>query len=147
METTIKTSFNFAKEIQCNFITKNNPEHSYPGGLPEFITPYLQELQENTIIPDYTTLISITTIDNPDQDGIHILTFLKNDPEHFDDDDTASITCIEHYLHRALLLASSITCIECLRDTFAYDPEACFGQAPIITEFNSFFTVSIPYNY
>lgn len=87
-------------------------------------------LQENTIIPDYTTLISITTIDNPDQDGIHILTFLKNDPEHFDDDDTASITCIE-----------------CLRDTFAYDPEACFGQAPIITEFNSFFTVSIPYNY
>lgn len=49
---------------------------------------------------------------------------------HFDDDDTASITCIE-----------------CLRDTFAYDPEACFGQAPIITEFNSFFTVSIPYNY
>ena len=55
METTIKTSFNFAKEIQCNFITKNNPEHSYP--------------------------------------------------------------------------------------------EACFGQAPIITEFNSFFTVSIPYNY
>lgn len=77
METTIKTSFNFAKEIQCNFITKNNPEHSYPGGLPEFITPYLQELQENTLIPDYTTLISITTIDNPDQDGIHILTFLK----------------------------------------------------------------------
>lgn len=97
METTIKTSFNFAKKIQCNFITKNNPEHSYPGGLPEFITPYLQELQENTIIPDYTTLISITTIDNPDQDGIHILTFLKNDPEHFDDDDTASITCIECY--------------------------------------------------
>lgn len=36
METTIKTSFNFAKEIQCNFITKNNPEHSYPGGLPEY---------------------------------------------------------------------------------------------------------------
>lgn len=61
METTIKTPFNFAKEIQCNFITKNN--HSYPGGLPEFITPYLQELQENTIIPDYTTLISITTIE------------------------------------------------------------------------------------
>lgn len=106
METTIKTLFNFAKEIQCNFITKNNPEHSYPGGLPEFITPYLQELQENTIIPDYTTLISITTIDNPDQDGIHILTFLKNDPEHFDDDDTASITCIESL--RVLLLESLI---------------------------------------
>lgn len=91
---------------------------------------YVKDYINNNIIPDYTTLISITTIDNPDQDGIHILTFLKNDPEHFDDDDTASITCIE-----------------CLRDTFAYDPEACFGQAPIITEFNSFFTVSIPYNY
>lgn len=50
METTIKTSFNFAKEIQCNFITKNsNLEHSYPGGLPEFITPYLQELLMNNL--------------------------------------------------------------------------------------------------
>ena len=128
METTIKTSFNFAKEIQCNFITKNNPEHSYPGGLPEFITPYLQELQENTIIPDYTTLISITTIDNPDQDGIHILTFLKNDPEHFDDDDTAGITCHE-----------------CLRDTFRYDPEACFGHAPKVNEFENLYTVTVPF--
>lgn len=72
METTIKTSFNFAKEIQCNLITKNNLEHF---------------------------------------------------------DGTASNACIE-----------------CLRNTFAYDPETCFGQAPIITEFNSFFTVSI-YNY
>ena len=50
METTIKTSFNFAKEIQCNFITKNNPEHSYPGGLPEFITPYLQVLPVESLI-------------------------------------------------------------------------------------------------
>jgi hypothetical protein len=43
METTIKTSFNFAKEIQCNFITKNNPEHSYPGGLPKYANyrPYM----------------------------------------------------------------------------------------------------------
>lgn len=125
------TKFNFAKCVHLSLIAV--PEGnlcSSPEGISDFITPYLQELQENTIIPDYTTLISITTIDNPDQDGIHILTFLKNDPEHFDDDDTASITCIE-----------------CLRDTFAYDPEACFGQAPIITEFNSFFTVSIPYNY
>lgn len=125
------TKFNFAKCVHLSLIAV--PEGnlcSSPEGILDFIAPYLQELQENTIIPDYTTLISITTIDNPDQDGIHILIFLKNDPEHFDDDDTASITCIE-----------------CLRDTFAYDPEACFGQAPIITEFNSFFTVSIPYNY
>lgn len=128
METTIKTSFNFAKEIQCNFITKNNPEHSYPGGMLDFIKPYLQELQENTIIPDYLTLVSIQTIDNPDQDGIHILTFLKNDPEHFDDDDTAGITCLEG-----------------LRDTFAYDPEACFGQAPKVNEFENLYTVTVPF--
>lgn len=97
----------------------------------------IQTIKENIMtyfngtLQEFTYLHEqVTEISNPDQDGIHILTFLKNDPEHFDDDDTASITCIE-----------------CLRDTFAYDPEACFGQAPIITEFNSFFTVSIPYNY
>lgn len=102
--------------IQSNSIQtiKENIMTYFNGTLQEFT--YLHE--------------QVTEISNPDQDGIHILTFLKNDPEHFDDDDTASITCIE-----------------CLRDTFAYDPEACFGQAPIITEFNSFFTVSIPYNY
>lgn len=42
METTIKTS------IQCNFITKNNPEHSYPGGLPEFNS--FSQYQSPTII-------------------------------------------------------------------------------------------------
>lgn len=52
----------------------------------DFIKPYLQELQENTIIPDYLTLVSIQTIDNQDA-GVHILTFTINDPEHFDDDD------------------------------------------------------------
>lgn len=124
------TQFNFAKCVHLTLISV--PEGnlcSSPEGISDFIKPYLQELQENTIIPDYLTLVSIQTIEN-EEAGVHILTFLKNDPEHFDDDDTASITCIE-----------------CLRDTFAYDPEACFGQAPIITEFNSFFTVSIPYNY
>lgn len=124
------TKFNFAKCVHLTLISV--PEGnlcSSPEGISDFIKPYLQELQENTIIPDYLTLVSIQTIEN-EEAGVHILTFAKNSTEHFDDDDTASITCIE-----------------CLRDTFAYDPEACFGQAPIITEFNSFFTVSIPYNY
>ena len=130
MKTSILTTdFNFAKSINLSLIAAPDAYPSYPSGMLDFIKPYLQELQENTIIPDYLTLVSIQTIDNQDA-GVHILTFTINDPEHFDDDDTASITCIE-----------------CLRDTFAYDPEACFGQAPIITEFNSFFTVSIPYNY
>lgn len=124
------TQFNFAKCIHLSLLSV--PEGnlcSSPEGISDFIKPYLQELQENTIIPDCLTLVSIQTIEN-EEAGVHILTFAKNSTEHFDDDDTASITCIE-----------------CLRDTFAYDPEACFGQAPIITEFDSFFTVSIPYNY
>ena len=124
------TQFNFAKCVHLSLLSV--PEGnlcSSPEGILDFIKPYLQELQENTIIPDCLTLVSIQTIEN-EEAGVHILTFAKNSTEYFDDDDTASITCIE-----------------CLRDTFAYDPEACFGQAPIITEFNSFFTVSIPYNY
>ena len=78
-------------------------------------------------IPDYLTLVSIQTIDNQDA-GVHILTFTINDPEHFDDDDTAGITCLE-----------------CLRDTFAYDPEACFGQAPKVNEFENLYTVTVPF--
>lgn len=122
------TKFNFAKCVHLSLLSV--PEGnlcSSPEGISDFIKPYLQELQDNTIIPDYLTLVSIQTIEN-EEAGVHILTFAKNSTEHFDD-------------------TASITCIECLRDTFAYDPEACFGQAPIITEFNSFFTVSIPYNY
>ena len=128
MKTSILTTdFNFAKSINLSLIAAPDAYPSYPSGMLDFIKPYLQELQENTIIPDYLTLVSIQTIQN-EEAGVHILTFTINDPEHFDD-------------------TASITCIECLRDTFAYDPEACFGQAPIITEFNGFFTVSIPYNY
>lgn len=57
-----------------------------------------------------------------------LITFTINDPEHFDDDDTAGITCLE-----------------CLRDTFAYDPEACFGQAPKVNEFENLYTVTVPF--
>ena len=86
----------------------------------DFIKPYLQELQENTIIPDYLTLVSIQTIEN-EEAGVHILTFAKNSTEHFDDDDTASITCFE-----------------CLRDTF---------EDSIVNEFGSLYTVSIDFNF
>lgn len=103
MKTSILTTdFNFAN---LSLIAAPDAYPSYPSGMLDFIKPYLQELQENTIIPDYLTLVSIQTIDNQDA-GVHILTFTINDPEHFDDDDTAGITCLE-----------------CLRDTFAYDPE------------------------
>ena len=63
METTIKTSFNFAKEIQCNFITKNNPEDFKPdyyyeilvtdveGYAPTFIEYYTWDEDEDGPIP------------------------------------------------------------------------------------------------
>lgn len=125
----LNTEFNFAKSINLSLIAAPDAYPSFEQGILDFIKPYLQELQEGQIILDYLTLVSIQTIDNQDA-GVHILTFIINDPEAFEDNDS---------LNRA--------CFECLRDTFAYDPEACFGQAPIITEFNSFFTVSIPYNH
>lgn len=128
MKTSILTTdFNFAKSINLSLIAAPDAYPSYPSGMLDFIKPYLQELQENTIIPDYLTLVSIQTIDNQDA-GVHILTFTINDPEHFDDDDTAGITCLE-----------------CLRDTFAYDPEACFGQAPLIKRITTVFMVTVPF--
>lgn len=123
----LNTEFNFAKSINLSLIAASKAYPSYPQGIREFITPYLEELQNKTIIPDYLTLVSLQTIDNDDA-GVHILTFTINDPEHFDDDDTAGITCLE-----------------CLRDTFAYDPEACFGRAPKVNEFENLYTVTIPF--
>lgn len=126
MKTSIlNTEFNFAKSINLSLIAAPKAYPSYPQGIREFITPYLQELQENTIIPDYLTLVSIQTIDNQDA-GVHILTFIINDPEHFDD-------------------TAEITCLECLRDIFPYDPEACFGQAPLIKRITTVFMVTVPF--
>lgn len=128
MKTSIlSTEFNFAKSINLSLIETPKAYPSYPQGIREFITPYLEELQNKTIIPDYLTLVSIQTIDNQDA-GVHILTFTINNPETFDDDDTAEITCLE-----------------CLRDIFPYDPEACFGQAPLIKRITTVFMVTVPF--
>ena len=128
MKTSIlNTEFNFAKSINLSLIAAPKAYPSYPQGIKEFITPYLKELQNQTIIPDYLTLVSIQTIDNQDA-GVHILTFTINNPETFDDDDTAEITCLE-----------------CLRDIFPYDPEACFGQAPLIKRITTVFMVTVPF--
>nr|UVX51374.1 MAG: hypothetical protein [Bacteriophage sp.] len=128
MKTSIlNTEFNFAKSINLSLIAAPKAYPSYPQGIREFITPYLEELQNKTIIPDYLTLVSIQTIDNQDA-GVHILTFTINNPEAFDDDDTAEITCLE-----------------CLRDIFPYDPEACFGQAPLIKRITTVFMVTVPF--
>jgi hypothetical protein len=126
MKTSIlNTEFNFAKSINLSLIAAPKAYPSYPQGIKEFITPYLEELQNKTIIPDYLTLVSLQTIDNDDA-GVHILTFTINDPEAFDD-------------------TAGITCLECLRDTFPYDPEACFGQAPLIKRITTVFMVTVPF--
>lgn len=128
MKTSIlNTEFNFAKSINLSLIAAPKAYPSYPQGIKEFITPYLEELQNKTIIPDYLTLVSLQTIDNDDA-GVHILTFTINDPEHFDFDNTAEITCLK-----------------CLRDIFPYDPEACFGQAPLIKRITTVFMVTVPF--
>lgn len=126
MKTSIlNTEFNFAKSINLSLIAAPKAYPSYPQGIKEFITPYLEELQENTIIPDYLTLVSLQTIDNDDA-GVHILTFTINDPEAFDD-------------------TAEITCLECLQNIFPYDPEACFGQAPKVNKFENLYTVTVPF--
>lgn len=103
MKTSILTTdFNFAKINTLSLIAAPDAYPSYPSGMLDFIKPYLQELQENTIIPDYLTLVSIQTIDNQDA-GVHILTFTIN------------------------------------------DPEACFGQAPKVNEFENLYTVTVPF--
>ena len=122
------TQFNFAKCVHLSLLSV--PEGnlcSSPEGIIRFIKPYLQSLQENTIIPNYLTLVSIQTIDNQDA-GVHILTFLINDPEAFEDNDSLNMACFE-----------------CLRDTFLYDPEACFGHAPKVNQFENLYTVTVPF--
>lgn len=126
MKTSIlNTEFNFAKSINLSLIAAPKAYPSYPQGIKEFITPYLEELQNKTIIPDYLTLVSLQTIDNDDA-GVHILTFIINDPEAFDN-------------------TAEIICLECLRDIFPYDPEVCFGQAPKVNKFKNLYTVTVPF--
>lgn len=128
MKTSIlNTEFNFAKSINLSLIAAPKAYPSYPQGIREFITPYLKELQNKTIVPDYLTLVSLQTIDNNDA-GVHILTFTINAPVAFNNNDTVGITCLE-----------------CLRDIFPYDPEACFGQAPLIEWITTVFIVTIPF--
>ena len=123
----LNTEFNFAKSINISLIAAPDAYPHFEQGILDFIKPYLQELQENTIIPEHLTLVSIQTIDNQDA-GVHILTFIINDPKAFENNDS---------LNRA--------CFECLRDIFFYDPEACFDHAPKVNQFENLYTVTVPY--
>lgn len=123
----LNTEFNFAKSINLSLIAVPDSYPHFEQGILDFIKPYLQELQENTIILEHLTLVSIQTIDNQDA-GVHILTFTINDPETFKDNGSLNMACFE-----------------CLQNTFFYDPEACFGHAPKVNEFENLYTVIIPY--
>ena len=113
------TQFNFAKCVHLSLLSV--PEGnlcSSPEGIIRFIKPYLRELQENTIIPDYLTLVSIQTIEN-EETGVHILTFVKNSTKPFDD-------------------TTNFTCFKDLWNTF---------ENAIVSRFGSFYTVSIDFNF
>ena len=59
----LNTEFNFAKSINISLIAAPDAYPHFEQGIIRFIKPYLRELQENTIIPDYLTLVSIQTIE------------------------------------------------------------------------------------
>ena len=88
------TKFNFAKCVHLSLLSVPEGNLCFsPEGIIRFIKPYLRELQENTIIPDYLTLVSIQTIEN-EEAGVHILTFTINDPEEIEPDFTFNIEYI-----------------------------------------------------
>lgn len=52
MKTSIlNTEFNFAKSINLSLIAAPKAYPSYPQGIREFITPYLEELQNKNYYP------------------------------------------------------------------------------------------------
>lgn len=62
----LNTEFNFAKSINLSLIAAPDAYPHFEQGMLDFIKPYLEELQNKTIIPDYLTLVSLQTIDNDD---------------------------------------------------------------------------------
>lgn len=94
----------------------------------EYITPIINQMVNETIIPDYTSLISIDT-KIQDYSGIHIWTFALNNPEDLDNDETLKPTLID-----------------CFKECFPYDSEACFAHAPQIKCLNGLFYIVVPFN-
>ena len=100
---------------------------SYQMGMLEYITPIINKMANETIIPDYMQLISIDT-KLQDYSGIHIWTFALNNPKDLDDDDTLEPTLID-----------------CFKECFPYDSEACFAHGPQIKCLNDLFIILVPF--
>lgn len=122
----------FAPQVHLLDITIANDTQSledYQQAMLEYTTPLIEQMLEQTIIPDRTTLISIDTKQNDDM-GFHIWTFALNNIEDFDEDET-----------------SEVTLTECFKDIFPYDPQACFGHAPQIRYCNGLFYILHPFTF
>ena len=100
---------------------------SYQMGMLEYITPIINKMANETIIPDYMQLISIDT-KLQDYSGIHIWTFALNNPKDLDDDDTLEPTLID-----------------CFKECFPYDSEACFAHSPQIKCLNDLFIILVSF--
>lgn len=121
----------FASQVTLLQIQVNNTEpqssQDYQSGIQNYAMPHIEQMLNETIIPDYTTLISIETKEIEDM-GTHTWTFALNNIDELDEDDTLGVTLTE-----------------CFQDIFPYDPQACFGYAPTIKYINGFFTVIVPF--
>lgn len=120
----LTTDFNFAKSINLSLIAAPDIYPSYPSGMLDFIKPYLQELQENTIIPDYLTLVSIQTIDHEER-GFHLWTFTIKDPDTLTPEESLEIS---NQLHQV----------------FPFDPEASL-EMPLIHIWSTLVLVTVPF--
>lgn len=123
----LNTKFEFAKSINLSLIAAPDAYPDFEQGMLDFLNPYLEELSK-TPLPYDLLLTSVQTIDQ-DEQGIHILTFTIKDPKDF----------AEHPEVQKLIL-------KILEQTFAHDPEACFNFAPQINQWDSHFTVIVPYS-
>lgn len=122
----LNTEFNFAKSINISLIAAPDAYPDFEQGILDFIKPYLQELQENTIIPERLTLISINTIDHEEQ-GFHIWSFTIKDPDTLTPEESLEIS---NQLHQV----------------FPFDPEASL-EMPLIHIWSTLVTVIVPFTY
>lgn len=113
--------------LQVELSNEPQSQESYQIGMLEYITPIINQMANETIIPDYMQLISIDT-KLQDYAGIHIWTFALNDSDALDDDDTLEPTLTD-----------------CFKECFPYDSEACFGHSPQIKCLNNLFYIVVPF--
>lgn len=98
-----------------------NFEDPQTQGILDYINPIIQDLEHGPI-PEYCTLISLTTLDNEEQ-GTHIFAFQIDNPDDFKE---------QEYLTGIF------------NQIFPLDPDACL-IAPTISYTGSHFIITVPY--